>query len=315
MTSRTMSVLELVTRRAHRVGEWIFDRGGPLQPALSRLAPMAHRAFPDALLADADRSIEVGGLRLHHRGRSTLHMQMLAMGTHDRDVANALERFTKAGATVVDVGAHLGYFSLLAARLAGPSGTVWAFEPSPELVAVLRENALPTAGRAPIQVVAQAVSDSNGQADLYGGGPDEMCNSLHASVASPVRYTTVERTSLDEWWAVAGRPPVDIVKIDVEGHEVAVLVGMRCLCGRSPGLVAIVELNPRALQAAEETLASFWDALARCGFNHIEIAGTPGPELRFPRDVAAINREIRRQGNDRVNLVCRRSGTRGSSNR
>lgn len=94
------------------------------------------------------------------------------------------------------------------------------------------------------------------------------------------------------------------MKIDVEGHEVAVLDGMRQLCQRNPRVAVIVEFNERTLAAAGETATSFWSALDRCGLDHVALAGSPPLPVKFPKDLAIIRSEIRRQGNERVNLLC-----------
>jgi hypothetical protein len=70
----------------------------------------------------------------------------------------------------------------------------------------------------------------------------------------------------------------------------------------------IVELNIRTMAAAGVSVVQFWNALTNCGFGHISMAGRTLRPVEFPRDLELIQREIRRQGNDRVNLLCEKRG-------
>ncbi len=78
---------------------------------------------------------------------------------------------------------------------------------------------------------------------------------------------------------------------------------------RNPQLKLIIELNPKALSAAGATVEEFWRALERCGFNDISMAGRALRRIEFPADMPTILEEIRRLGNDRVNLFCRMTAT------
>ncbi len=313
MSGRDLAVR--AARGAHRAGAWIFDRSGILAPALARLGAPLHRwLFPGSLLADPGVPIDLGdGFRLYHEGRPSYHLQMLAMGMHDRDVERILRHLARPGMTIVDVGAHLGYFSIMSARLCGDTGTVWAFEPSRTLLPILYRNAATNGVADLVHVVPSAVGDAVREVTLFTGDTDSMLSSLHPAAAAAAGAAgagageCVPCTTLDAWAEHHGWPRVDLVKIDVEGHEVAAAVGMRRLCHRNPALVLIIELNERTLAAAGESVESFWAALTACGLDDVALAGAPPRPVRYPADWGVIRTEIRRQGNGRVNLVCARA--------
>lgn len=116
-----------------------------------------------------------------------------------------------------DVGAHIGYYTLLFSRLVGPEGRVVAFEPSPRNLPVLRWHVARN-GCANVQVEAVAVSDETGAA-RFAAGTGSGTGRLAESGTVEVR--TIR---LDDY-VDAGGPMPDVLKIDVEGAELAVLRG------------------------------------------------------------------------------------------
>ncbi|HEX7079455.1 MAG TPA: FkbM family methyltransferase [Gammaproteobacteria bacterium] len=151
-----------------------------------------------------------------------------------------LDAVVAEGATVVDVGANVGYNTLYAACLAGPRGRVIAVEPAPDNVAVLERN-VAAAALSNVVVAAVAAGRAHGAADLYLRGDTSAVNSLfpescYAKVTDVLRVPVAPLDDL-----VDGR--ADVVKIDVEGAELDVLDGMARLA-RNPRLALIVEWHP-----------------------------------------------------------------------
>jgi FkbM family methyltransferase len=157
------------------------------------------------------------------------------------------ERMVTAGNVVADVGAHWGYFTLLAATLCGEAGRVIAFEPFPRNVSILTKNV--HANRLTnVDIVPGAVSDREGMADLILSR-DTSGNSL-ISVPSGAKlspgqcdHLAVRTLALDDFFASARCTP-KLIKIDIEGGELAALVGMSELIKGTRDLALIVELNP-----------------------------------------------------------------------
>lgn len=164
-----------------------------------------------------------------------------ARGTLEPEVQEALRRVIAPGATVYDIGANVGFFSLLAARLTGPEGRVLAFEPSPPAVAGLRAN-LALNPDARVDVRETAVAATVGRARLLQVGEHSWSHledrGWHPDTTAVV---DVDVTTVDAEVA-AGAPTPDVLKIDVEGSEIAVLEGARDTLARArPAL--IVELH------------------------------------------------------------------------
>jgi FkbM family methyltransferase len=178
------------------------------------------------------------------------------------------------GATVYDVGAYVGMFTLFFARAVGPSGRVVSFEPHPgsraELLANVALNELPN-----VMILPWALSDRTGSAAL-------ACTSSYAARSHLVWNpqdgsgipVAVER--LDELSEREALPPPDWIKIDVEGEEVRVVRGMRrTLARHRPAL--LVEIHARAAPLLVEELESLgygvWHVEQRRPVDVAEAAG------------------------------------------
>jgi FkbM family methyltransferase len=176
-----------------------------------------------------------------------------------KTVVDAMMTALKPGDVFLDVGAHLGYFSIIAARVVGPSGRVIAFEPHERLQSELR--ALITRNQVDriVEIVPMAVADREADCTLYTSD-GSMGQTTIDPERSPVKdaavfrpATVVRSTSLDTW--LAGRPAlasrVRCIKIDVQGAESRVVAGMgqtllpgvTVLCDTSIGSDADVTLE------------------------------------------------------------------------
>ena len=140
-------------------------------------------------------------------------------GSYEPEQTRLFEEHVRPGHTVLDVGAHVGYYTVLSAVLAGERGAVWAFEPNPVNAAFLRRHA-EINGLANVRVTEAAVSDANGSARFgFGSGS----GTGHLAADGTVEVRTVR---LDDFCSEHGIAP-SAVKIDVEGAEGAVLEGAR----------------------------------------------------------------------------------------
>lgn len=183
-----------------------------------------------------------------------------------------LERL-RPGMVFIDVGAHYGYFSLLASRLVEPGGTVVAFEPGRHTLGLLQRNV----GSAPnVRIEPVALADRAGSALLRDFGPR---HSALNTVLPGARVPPAERrrlrpelyevpaVTLDAYVAATGLVP-DVVKIDAEGAEPAILRGMRGLL-RDAAPVVVLETGDYEGMAAPPTRASI-EELEGAGYRGFE---------------------------------------------
>ncbi|MGI9119633.1 MAG: FkbM family methyltransferase [Acidimicrobiales bacterium] len=186
------------------------------------------RAFPGRLVEDRPALLD-GDLRMWVRLSDDIERNVFLLGLYDHRAARAFERLVPPGGTAVDVGAHVGQFSLLAARAAGPTGAVVAFEPQPLIRERLGRN-IEANSLGNVDVLACALSDHAGVRPFHA--TENQANSGLASLCpSPsscsFAHVEVETDTLDHVLHTRGVSRVDVVKIDVEGEEAGVLLGAR----------------------------------------------------------------------------------------
>jgi FkbM family methyltransferase len=197
--------------------------------------------------------------------------------------------------TVVDIGANVGYYALLASRRTGPEGVVYAFEPDPRSFRALTRNI--ESNDAPnVRASRVAVSDRRGRRSLHLCGVAGH-TSLHRWSDGVDRTVQVDAVALDD----LGLRDVGVMKMDIEGEEPAALRGMRETLKRSPGLELFVEWNPATLRAAGHDPTRFAEELAST-FEDVLVIDEDRRTL-VPLGQVDVSR--------RVNLLCRtpRGGT------
>jgi len=178
--------------------------------------------------------------------------------------ADYIKPLLHAGSTFVDVGANVGYFTLLASTL---GARVVAYEPTPSVFDRLKENvALNGFERA--DLVNAAVMDKPGTLSLHLSGDDPEANSLFGDDPNSVRVPAI---SLDDDLAARGIDHVDLLKIDAEGAEPYVLDGAtRLLTSPHPPAI-IMEVNAFTLNCAGFKPSDIFSRLEKLGYTHTEI--------------------------------------------
>lgn len=151
----------------------------------------------------------------------------------------------RPGDMAIDLGAHVGYYTLLLARLVGPAGRVLAFEPDPDNFALLAHN-VALNGYANVELFNAGVSARPGRARLFRSPDNAGDHRLHDSPGDPRPGVDVAVVSLDDVFRDRAGG-IDFVKVDVQGSEGAALEGMAGLLARCPRVKLLVEFWPAGL--------------------------------------------------------------------
>jgi FkbM family methyltransferase len=198
----------------------------------------------------------------------------LALGLdHEFHVGQALRAVAKPGDTFLDVGANVGYHSLMLWDvLAQGGGAMHLFEPNPVMHALIRRTLQANGIWTNAHSACVALSDSRGSAtltvyeDQWASArlqdPDELARCQHpwATTAVVREQFEVTTTTLDDYCEECRIDRVDLMKIDVEGHEDAVFAGMQETLRRSPTMSIVMEFTFGAYDDAP----GFWSALGEC---------------------------------------------------
>jgi FkbM family methyltransferase len=175
-------------------------------------------------------------------------------GTYEQPKAEALVKLVGVGDIVCDVGAHMGYFTAIASLQAGPTGRVHAFEPRPLNFSMLqghiRANALDN-----VVAVQAAVGERPGE------GRFDRQTGTGTGHLSQRGDLVVRVVSLDDLYSSGALPRIDVLKVDVEGGETAVLAG---------AMRVLEELRPRLILAThgQSTHEHCLSVLKSLGYTH-----------------------------------------------
>jgi FkbM family methyltransferase len=205
--------------------------------------------------------------------REMINQTLFLYGTFEISETRLIQALLTPGMTFIDVGANIGYYTVIAARLVGPNGGVHAFEPHPEVRRRLQENVRRN-GYGNVVVHAQAMAAETGFVSFYASTVDQ--NQGISSIlpgSGRAQALSVPSITLDEFAASLGGKRIDVIKMDVEGAEPQVIAGgQRTLAGQdAPAIV---------FEATE--LGATGKALRTAGYHIRRLHYTLGEGLQLP---------------------------------
>jgi len=193
---------------------------------------------------------------------STLEWQLWAFGCYEKHFAELFSYLVRPGDRCVDVGANVGVHTVRLARLVGADGEVIAIEPDPDVVARTNRN-IALNGVANVRIISAAASERAGETRLFRPSPRDTNRARASLMHHPYLTgvtTTVPAVTIDD---VCAGEPVSLIKIDVEGHEAAVVRGAADTIARyAPSVV--FEYAPELLDDVVEQTPFGW--LAESGY-------------------------------------------------
>lgn len=190
----------------------------------------------------------------------------ISCGSFEEAEWQFVERFLKEGMTVLDIGAHHGFYTILASKKVGPAGRVIAFEPSPReerrLLLHLKLNHCNN-----VKVEPLALAGQDGDATFFiMEGRDTVFNSLRPpAVSRPTEKITVSTSTLDNYLKKERIHHVDFIKIDAEGAELEILKGAKSLFNQNSSPVIMIEVSDIRTEPWGYPASAIYDYLSdRC---------------------------------------------------
>lgn len=284
---------------------------GELSVSQLSVAFLASLEFRQRAVDDpGDGSVEVarlGGVELYvPADDAAVGGPMLRRRAHQPHLAGLLRRILAPGMTFVDVGANIGYFSLLAAEIVQGRGRVVAIEPGARNCRLLHRS-LVRSGLGQVEIHPYALSDRRGTLAYVSEGTNGTIGEVDPTHDIPPGARLVPATTLDD--LVAGLDRVDVVKLDAEGAEGRVLRGSaRTLEHHRPAIVT--EVSPPLLaQISGVSAEAYLAGLRDLGYELTLVDRDGNGELRaVGRDLAPVLAALR---HGPVDVLARPSGLRG----
>lgn len=191
-------------------------------------------------------------------------LRLSIYGQHEPTETDLFYKIIKPGDTVLDIGANIGYYTLIAAKLVGKKGKVYALEPDPENFSVLLKN-IEVNGYKNIRLLRMAVSNNTSKIKLFLNESNQAAHSVYRQEESKRKPIIVKTISLDDLLKFDTSKRY-IIKMDVEGSEMKALQGMRNLLTRKSHITLIIEFWPWGLDKLGSSAAQYVELLLNYGF-------------------------------------------------
>lgn len=270
------------------------------------LRSLEHQLAPVLLDPHENGTIETHGLTLHYRPQDKLIVNAITLnGDYEKETRRLIENHLQAGMTYLDLGAHIGYFVLMAAQKVGLHGHVYAVEANPSTYEMLQKNVVANGFEGRCTLLPKAVSDQAGIL-FFHSSPTSSVNA-HVLEAdedpTAAEVVRVEAICLDDYFADGQK--IDLVKMDIEGAEVPALHGMRATSANNPQMRMIIEFNYEIIANQQQNPMDFVQALLDCGFTRFKRIGrndvTP---IQLPENLSEL---IQAGQHGHFNLLCEKA--------
>lgn len=258
-------------------------------------------------------------LDLEDRGISR---SLILFGTRELDHKIILEKVLKPGMAILDIGANLGYYVLMELGLIGPSGRMVAIEPSPSNIELLQRN-LALNGYRDIPIVAGAVSDTSGEREFFLAHQSNL-HTFHTTGSGAKHLSgqtvSVRTYTVPEIAETYGKP--DLIRMDVEGHEVEVFNGLLPSIERGEMCPMIIFETHLSRYGAEHDMQTPLRRLFAAGYcvRYIASSSEHGTALIDARGYCGVERvrtdDVERviyeniSNDDAIDLICKTGGGR-----
>lgn len=244
--------------------------------------------------------VSVMGKRIYLDNKDSLRLSTNPKG---RDFElEVFKAYIKPGNVVLDIGAHIGYCTVIFSQLVGRLGRVYAFEPAPDNLKLLKKN-IKINNLNNVVVMPYAVSNTNGKIKLFLSNTSQAD---HRTWEPPEERDCIEVNSvrLDDFLKKKDMH-VSFVKIDIQGGELEAILSMNALLKKNKNIVIYTEYTPQYLKDSGVKPLEYIKKLISLGFQLYDVNETEKELQRT--DLITINNNYNTQEGVMTNLLCIRN--------
>ena len=223
------------------------------QPIINILKPSFIKIGKDKLYIDKDDQV--------------VSQELIQSGKWEPFETKIFKKSIKKGDVVLDIGAHIGYYTLIAAKIVGDKGKVYAFEPDPKNFSLLKKN-IEENNYKNVVPINKAVSNNNGKIKLYINPANTGDHRIFKSADKRGGIIT-ETITLDDYFK--NDIKIDFIKIDIQGAEHTALLGAKNILRYNKNLKIITEVEPLLLRNAGSSTRMYLNFLEKNYFSLYEI--------------------------------------------
>jgi len=226
-------------------------------------------------------------------------LSLSVVGGHEKTSINIVKKEVKEGDIAIDVGANIGYYTLLLAKLVGPTGHVYAFEASPKNFAILEKN-VKVNNYKNVTLIQNVVSNKNEQISFYMSGKYKNQNFLFKpdNVYDEIKIQSI---ALDEYFK--NQNNIDFIKIDIAGAESLVLDCMDSIL-KNNNVKIIQEWWPNAIRKHGREPDKHLNYLSKLGYKIYEIDGAKDEVNQIT--IPELMKKYPNSKMEDVNLFCKK---------
>ena len=245
--------------------------------------------------------VEIEGRKMYLDDGDALFLSI--NGIHEKIITNLIKKEIHSGDVVLDIGAHIGYYTLQFANLVGSTGKVYAFEPEPKNFELLKKN-VQINKHDNVVLIQKIVSDKDGIVEFFISKFDSIGNKLFKSneAGSSIK---IESTTLDEYFKDL-KKKIDFIKMDIQGGEGKAILGMKNLLKENKNLKIIQEWWPDALKQNHANPEDHLKFLQHIGYKFYEIDGTIKKDI-LPITIEQLLGKYPNSLIEDINLFCKKS--------
>ena len=208
--------------------------------------------------------VEIEGRKMYTQNNDGLALSIFKI--YEPNQTEIVKKYVHEGDIVIDIGAHVGYYTLLMAQLVGENGKVYSFEPDPVNFQLLKKS-VEINGFENVVLIQKAVSNITDKVKLFLGDDDSAINRIYdAKLGDAKESIDVESVTIDEYFKEDDEL-VNFIKIDSEGSEVKIINGMKQFLSRNQELVMMTEFFPFLIKKSGDEPNQYLKSLEEFGFS------------------------------------------------